>query len=165
MKQFKWIFYLAAILVISLIHCSASTGPLPANELPADTNTPFADVTDVSFSGSEGRYTFRVEISSPDSGCDQYADWWEIVTEDGQLIYRRILLHSHVDEQPFTRGGGPVDISDETSVWIRAHMSNSGYGGQVFFGSINSGFEAMDHPDDFAMQLENEDPLPGDCAF
>lgn len=163
MKQFKWILYLAAILFISLIHCSSSTVSIPADESQPDST--FADVTDVSLSGSEGRYTLQVEISSPDTGCDQYADWWEVVTEEGELIYRRILLHSHVDEQPFTRGGGPAGISDDTAVWIRAHMNNSGYGGQVFYGSVSNGFEAKEHPDDFAMELENEDPLPDDCAF
>lgn len=163
MKQFNWILYLASILFISLIHCSSSTSSLPADESPPGTT--FADVTDVGFSGSEGRYTTQVQITSPDTGCDQYADWWEVVTEEGELIYRRILLHSHVDEQPFTRGGGPVSISDDISVWIRAHMNNNGYGGQVFYGSVNNGFEAKDHPEDFALELENEDPLPDDCAF
>lgn len=163
MKKFKWVLYLAALLFISLIHCSSSNDPSTESETPPDDT--FADVIDVSFNGSDGRYTFQVEISSPDTGCSQYADWWEVVNEDGELVYRRILLHSHVDEQPFTRGGGPADISDETDVWIRAHMNNSGYGGQVFFGSVSSGFEAIDHPEDFAMDLENDEPLPDDCAF
>ena len=163
MKQLRWTLCLPAVMIILLVNCSPSNGTASVSEALADTS--FANVTDVSVNGSDGRYTFQIEISSPDTGCNQYADWWEIVSEEGDLIYRRILLHSHVHEQPFTRGGGPADISANTNVWIRAHMNNSGFGGQVHFGSVNNGFEAMDHPEDFALKLENEEPLPGDCAY
>lgn len=50
-------------------------------------------------------------MRSPDRDCGLYADWWEVVGEDGRLLYRRILMHSHPDEQPFTRPGGPVAIA------------------------------------------------------
>ena len=65
-----------------------------------------AAVEDVSVSGDPGRYQFAVTIRSDETGCDQYADWWEVVSESGDLLYRRILAHSHVDEQPFARSGG-----------------------------------------------------------
>ena len=88
-----------------------------------------ADVIAVQASGSPGAYQFNVGIRSPDKGCAQYADWWEVVSTDGKLLYRRVLLHSHVDEQPFTRSGGPVPIQPDTVVWVRAHMNTGGYGG------------------------------------
>lgn len=44
------------------------------------------------------------------------------MSTDGKLLYRRVLLHSHVDEQPFTRSGGPVPIQTDSVVWVRAHM-------------------------------------------
>ena len=163
MKQLRWDLCLPVFVIILLGNSSPLNGTVSASEVPADST--FASVTDISVNGSAGRYTFQVEISSPDTGCNQYANWWEIVSEDGNLIYRRILLHSHVDDQPFTRGGGPADISADTNVWIRAHMNNSGYGGQVYFGSVRNGFEALNHPEDFALKLENEEPLPDDCAF
>ena len=125
----------------------------------------FADILSVVANGSENAYTFAVEIRSPDTGCDQYADWWEVVTEDGALIYRRILGHSHVSEQPFTRSGGPVQIGPDEIVIVRAHMHPTGYGGTAFRGSFSGGFEEIQLEADFAPELENADPLPNGCAF
>jgi|GEM_PF-2150998 len=89
----------------------------------------YADVISVEVSGVDNNYTFSVGITSPDTGCEQYANWWEVISEDGQLIYRRILGHSHVAEQPFVRLGGKVKIDKQQVVIIRAHMNTSGYGG------------------------------------
>ena len=134
---------------------------------PQPTNLPdaLADILSVEVTGSDNAYRFAVRISSPDTGCDQYADWWEVISEDGTLLYRRILAHSHRDEQPFVRSGGPVELADTTTVIIRAHMNPSGYGGQVMKGSIQNGFAEIDLSPDFADQLESEPPLPDGCAF
>jgi len=122
-----------------------------------------ADVISVRVSGQPGGYEFLVGVRSPDSGCPQYADWWEIVGIDGALIYRNVLPHSHADEQPFTRAGGPVAIQPDTVVWVRAHMSNSGYGGAVFRGSIEKGFSRAPLTPDFAATLAKQPPRPPAC--
>jgi hypothetical protein len=124
-----------------------------------------ADVVNVEIDGIPGYYTFHVTIQSPDTGCDQYADWWEVVSTDGILIYRRILAHSHVSEQPFTRPGGNVKISRDQVVIIRAHMNNSGYGGKVMVGSVKFGFQQKPHEPGFAESLGKKDPLPEGCGF
>lgn len=128
-----------------------------------------ADVRDVSVSGSAGDYTFEVTVESPDTGCGQYADWWEVVSTDGELLHRRILAHSHTDEQPFTRSGGPVEIDASETVVVRAHMSaddaDAGYGGRAMRGSPTDGFEEADLEEGFAADLEDESPQPDDCAF
>jgi len=124
-----------------------------------------AQVTEATASGQDGQYNFSVTISSPDLGCQQYADWWEVIDLDGNLLYRRILAHSHVDEQPFTRSGGPVAISEDTEVYIRAHMNTTSYGSQVFKGSVAGGFTSQNLDTDFAKGLEEMNPLPTNCAF
>ena len=124
-----------------------------------------ADVTAVRVRGESGAYEFEVEIKSPDVGCAQYADWWEVVDANGKLLYRRILDHSHVDEQPFRRSGGPVPVATDTEVWVRAHMNTSGYGGIAYKGSAQGGFSAKQPPPEFAAALATQPPLPDACAF
>jgi hypothetical protein len=124
-----------------------------------------ADVIAVQASGQPGAYQFNVGIRSPDKGCSQYADWWEVVSTDGKLLYRRVLLHSHVDEQPFTRSGGPVPIQPDTIVWVRAHMNTGGYGGAAFKGSVKAGFAKAEPPANFAAGLARQPPLPDGCDF
>ena len=124
-----------------------------------------ARVTAVTTSGSPGAYSFSVTIESPDTGCDQYADWWEVVCPGGVLIYRRILAHSHVSEQPFRRSGGPVAIEPGDEVIVRAHMNTTGYSREVMRGSIEAGFAPTRTDGGFASELEEREPLPGRCAF
>ncbi|MGB3464078.1 MAG: hypothetical protein WBA74_02365 [Cyclobacteriaceae bacterium] len=150
------------IISLSIVAC----GEVQEEDDTKDSHQPAtADVTDVSAKASTSGFTFSVTISSPDIGCDQYADWWEVVDQEGKLLYRRILAHSHVDEQPFTRSGGAVTIAENEEVWIRAHMNTGGYGGKTYFGSPATGFTEKSTPDDFAPELEDEAPQPGDCAF
>lgn len=124
-----------------------------------------ADVISVEVTGQEGAYQFVVGIASPDEGCSQYADWWEVLDEEGNLLYRRILAHSHVSEQPFVRSGGPMEIAPDTVVWVRAHMDPGGYGGTAFTGSVASGFEQVELSSDFAAEVETMEPQPSGCAF
>ena len=124
-----------------------------------------AVITNVIASGSEGSYTFNVEIKSPDTGCDQYADWWEVFTVDSNLVYRRILAHSHINEQPFSRSGGPVTVNKDDQVFVRGHMNNLGYGSLVMRGSVEAGFAIDTLSISYAQGLELTEPLPEDCDF
>lgn len=132
---------------------------------PGGSEIPLADVLQVKVSGEIGAYNFAVEIASPDTGCEQYADWWEVLSVDGRLLYRRILTHSHVNEQPFTRSGGPLVIEKDTVVIVRAHMHPAGYGGVVLEGSVQDGFTETRLEAGFAEELERSEPLPEGCAF
>lgn len=127
--------------------------------------SPYADVVEIKTSGNEGAYTFHVTLRSPDTGCGQYANWWEVISPEGDLIYRRILGHSHVDEQPFTRSGGEITISMDQVVIVRAHMNNLGYGGKAMTGTVKDGFRYKELEKSFAIKLEKVEPLPDGCAF
>lgn len=152
-----------------LFGCSAIEGVKAPSEVEGvegnEEEKELAVVLSVNTSGSEGAYTFSVQVRSPDTGCDQYADWWEVIGEDGSLKYRRILLHSHVSEQPFTRSGGPVPIKADELVYVRAHMNNAGFGSQVISGTVGSGFKTDELETDFAKELAQQEPLPKDCDF
>ena len=150
--------------------CSSSDDTIDSNfgieeEEILETTDGIAQVTNVTTTGQDGLYTFSTTINSPDLGCQQYADWWEIIDLEGNLLYRRILAHSHVEEQPFTRSGGPVTISENTEVYIRAHMNTTSYGSTVFKGSIIKGFTSENLDITFAKNLEEIEPLPSGCAF
>jgi len=138
----------------------------PGSEEPEPVSgLPLADVISVAVTGDAGAYRFSVEIASPDEGCDQYADWWEVLTEDGQLIYRRILAHSHVNEQPFVRSGGPVAVGPDEVVVVRAHMHPGEYGGSAMRGTAAGRFEPVELAPDFAAGVEREEPQPAGCDF
>lgn len=163
----------AALVLLLLTACSGSTASEPPpSALGADAQAGdgpaaggrAADVIGVQAAGTDGAYTFSVEVESPDTGCDRYADWWEITDEAGALLYRRILAHSHVDEQPFTRSGGPVPVNGDETVWIRAHLNTGGYG-RAQTGRVQDGFREASPPDGFGASLESTPPLPAGCAF
>ena len=85
---------LALLLLLGLLLTACAeperpaTSPLADHELPVAAT--FADVVAAEVSGDAGAYTFAVTVSSSDSGCDQFADWWEVTTEAGDLLYRRV---------------------------------------------------------------------------
>ncbi|MBN1200631.1 MAG: hypothetical protein JXJ20_02125 [Anaerolineae bacterium] len=97
-----------------------------------------ADVTFVrAVQTSEQTWTFYVTVQHPDTGWDDYADGWDVVLPDGSAIrpepddpFTRVLLHPHVNEQPFTRSQSGIIIpADVTYVIVRAHDIVDGYGG------------------------------------
>ena len=146
------------LLVTTMPACSAQD----SEDAPPSSDE-HANVTNVEVRGDIGDYTFEVTVHSPDTGCDQYANWWEVVTPSGDaLIYRRILAHSHTSEQPFTRSGGPVLIASDSTVVVRAHMNDTGYGGQAMRGSPSGGFQPANLPDGFGAGIEEASP---DCGF
>lgn len=150
------------VVTLSSINCQSNS------ETPLDTKSGPAKVENVVATGAEDKYSFAVTLKSPDTGCDQYANWWEVISSDGKtLLYRRILAHSHVSEQPFTRSGGTVSISANTEVIIRAHMHPGGYGEGIISmkGTVANGFTAYEVDSGFGKDLEIADPQPNGCAF
>lgn len=156
------------ILVLLLSGCSniSNSEILPNEEVAiVSQNSSVARVVAVEAKGKSNSYTFGVTVESPDTGCDRYADWWEVVTPEGELVYRRVLLHSHVDEQPFKRTGGAVEVQPQQEVIVRVHMSPDGYSPLAQKGTVASGFADTTLAEDFASNLESVEPLPSNCAF
>ena len=154
-----WLTLLLAACSVGQQQAETTTSATPEDAVPV------ADVRAVTVTGSDGAYTFAVEVASPDTGCDQYADWWEVVTEDGTLLYRRILTHSHINEQPFVRSGGPVDVAADAIVLVRAHLHPTGYGGQVLRGSATTGFTIVEGEVSVPAEVETAAPQPDGCRF
>ena len=85
----------------------------------------------------DGTWTFHVTVSHPDTGWDDYADGWDVVTEAGEVLkassadtFTRLLLHPHENEQPFTRSQSNIVVPDgETALIVRAHDIVDGFGG------------------------------------
>lgn len=66
-----------------------------------------------------------------DTGWNQYADAWRVITEDGKVLGTRVLYHPHEDEQPFTRSLGGVEIPAEIDiVYVEAHCKVHGWSKQ-----------------------------------
>ena len=66
-------------------------------------------------------YRFDVTVSHADEGWDHYANAFEILDSEGNILGVRTLLHPHVNEQPFTRSLGNVRIrAGVTKIIVRA---------------------------------------------
>jgi hypothetical protein len=98
-----------------------------------------ADVLHVrAVQASAGAWTFHVTVSHPDTGWEDYADGWDVVTPGGEVLkanpddpFTRLLLHPHETEQPFTRSQSGIAIPDGvTRVRVRAHDLVDGWGGR-----------------------------------
>jgi hypothetical protein len=90
-----------------------------------------ADVLDVAFScDHDSVCRFDVTVRHDDDGWDHYANRWEVLSPDGEILATRVLAHPHDDEQPFTRSLTDVRLPAGLSgVLVRAHDSVHGYGG------------------------------------
>lgn len=94
-----------------------------------------------------GSWTFHVTVEHPDTGWEDYADGWDVVTPDGTVLkpdpdspFTRLLLHPHVDEQPFTRSQAGIVIPPGVEqVSVRAHDLVDGYGGREVTVDLTAG--------------------------
>lgn len=105
----------------------------------ASTGEANADVTYVrAVQEADGTWTFHVTVAHPDTGWEDYADGWDVLTPDGEVLlsdpeaaFTRVLPHPHVDEQPFTRSQAGIAIpAGIEAVTVRAHDLVDGFGGR-----------------------------------
>ena len=113
-----------------------------------------ADVLHVrAVQSGDGSWTFHVTVEHPDTGWENYADGWDVLTPHGAVLkpdpdspFTRLLLHPHENEQPFTRSqSGIVIPAGVTQVRVRAHDLVDGFGGREVLVDLaaasGSGFE------------------------
>ena len=95
---------------------------------------------DIRRAATRGHFDVDVTLRHADTGWDHYANRWEIIAPDGRVIATRVLVHPHVDEQPFTRSLAAVPIPAEyTWVRLRGHDLVHGYGGREVTVSVPHG--------------------------
>ena len=100
---------------------------LLGSTIPAEADDAVIEAVDARSTGLA--WTFSVTLRHGDTGWDDYADGWRVVTEQGEELGTRTLFHPHVNEQPFTRSLSGVEIPQETSrVYIVARTNADGWG-------------------------------------
>ena len=73
--------------------------------IPASVSAGTADVTKANVTcQSDSTCQFTVTLRHADKGWDHYADRWEVLSLEGEVLGTRILYHPHVNEQPLIRG-------------------------------------------------------------
>ena len=100
-----------------------------------DSNLASAGVADVvkatAICTQNAKCNFAVTVKHEDSGWDHYANQWEVLSLEGEVLGVRVLHHPHVNEQPFTRSLNGVSIPPSIKkVKVRAQDSVHGYGGK-----------------------------------
>ena len=82
--------------------------------------------------GDDGRLNVATTVRHDDDGWDHYADAWQIVDPDSdEVLAERILMHPHVEEQPFTRSLRNVELPDDLERFaVRARCSVHAFGGR-----------------------------------
>jgi hypothetical protein len=115
---------------------SLLTLPLLANELKVDSYSTSLDFAQVTFveakQSSDNTWCFNTTVHHQDEGWDHYANAWIIHDKDGNQLAKRVLLHPHDTEQPFTRSLCQVNIPDfTTEVVVSAACNVHGNGGHV----------------------------------
>ena len=81
----------------------------------------------------DGSFRISATVRHADEGWHHYADAFVVTAPDGTVLGTRELAHPHVEEQPFTRSLGRVEVPEDlTHVLVRAVDSVHGEGTEAF---------------------------------
>lgn len=64
----------------------------------------------------QGNWNISVTLEHQDAGWKHYANLWQVVDDNNQVLAKRVLHHPHDDEQPFTRALKNVNIPSSVKV-------------------------------------------------
>lgn len=77
-----------------------------------------------------GSFNVHTTVQHDDEGFEHYADRWEILDMDGNILDTRILTHPH-SAAPFTRSIMRASLPEGIKeILVRAHDNVHGYGGE-----------------------------------
>ena len=78
----------------------------------------------------DSQFICTATVRHGDEGWNHYADRWEILSPDGEILAVRVLAHPHENEQPFARSLSTSAILPQMKyIVIRARDSVHGFGG------------------------------------
>ena len=103
-----------------------------ANVESYSTSLDYAQVQYVEATQSQnGSWCFSTQVRHNDQSWDHYADAWQITDLEGNVLGKRVLLHPHDNEQPFTRSLCNVEIPKTIQkVVVSAKCNIHGVGGE-----------------------------------
>ncbi len=132
LNTFRWNLTVRTALILAALVLTSASFAIAA---PAATQNAAGDVVVVAVNirpQGHDRYSFDVTLRHDDTGWDHYANLWEVLAPDGTVLGKRVLLHPHVGEQPFTRSLSGVLIPPSiTEVFIRASDNEHGASAQT----------------------------------
>jgi len=79
----------------------------------------------------EREFRFHVTVEHADDGWDHYADGWQVLGPDGEVLGTRELAHPHINDMPFTRSHTISVPAGITEVTVRARDLVHGFGGET----------------------------------
>jgi len=134
--------YLSFITIVGLLITIVCQATFASDNPPAQTSIDRRADAGVIYvravQDGENTWTFHVTVRHRDTGWEDFADGWDVLTPDGKVVkteltgqFTRVLLHPHVNEQPFTRSQSNIVIpSGIAKVRVRAHDLVDGFGGR-----------------------------------
>jgi uncharacterized protein (DUF2126 family) len=88
-------------------------------------------------------WTVSATLSSPYDTPQRYADAFRVLSESGEELGVRVLLHDHAYEQPFTRSLSGVNIPEgTTAILVQGRDQTYGWGGQVVRFNLLTGMQS-----------------------
>lgn len=109
-------------LGLALLCLAGMAGPVSAGQV---------EIVHTQFISRDGIWQVYTTLRHGDTDWEHYADAWRVVTDTGDILGTRTLLHPHVDEQPFTRSQGGIQIPNDTHiVYVEAHDKTHGWSPQ-----------------------------------
>ena len=116
----------------TVVSPETTTGAPTATEAAASA-AECAHVVDVTIEAGSNGFTVAATVASNDTGWEKYADAWQVLGPDGELLGERILTHPHENEQPFTRSLSGIQIPEGvTEVTVAARDLVLGFCGDAF---------------------------------